>query len=167
MSEAREFVKVGQIVGAHGLKGGVRVATLTDFPERFTIGAVLFINGRRHVITDSAWHKGQARIHISGVKKMEDAEALKWAYLEVPASAIPKLDEDEYMTANLIGLTAITPEGAEIGKVEDVVSSPAHDLIQVGSAMVPAVKEFVKEIDLQKGTITLALIPGMFEEDEE
>ncbi|MES1227425.1 MAG: ribosome maturation factor RimM [Armatimonadota bacterium] len=166
MNEARDFIKVGQIVGPHGLKGGVRVMSLTDFPERFVVGAVLFVEGRRHVVRDSAWHKGQVRLHLSGLRKMEEAEALKWAYLEVPSSSLPKLEEGEYMTADLIGLTAITPEGDEIGKVDDIVHAPAHDLIQVGDAMVPAVKEFVKQVDLEKGTITLALIPGMLGEDE-
>jgi 16S rRNA processing protein RimM len=168
MSEAREFIKVGQIVAPHGLKGGVRVTVLTDFLERFDEGAVLYIQGRRHTIKDVAWHKGQVRLHLSGVRKLEEAEALKWAYLEVPKADAPTLEEGQYMTKDLIGLRAIAPDGTAIGVIEDVQRSPAQDLLVVAGGLVPAVKEFVKDIDLKEKTITLALIPGMLpEEDEE
>lgn len=162
----REFTRVGQVVAPHGLKGGLRVASLTDFPERFEPGQAVYLNGRRHAVTAVAWHKGQARIHLSGVRTMEQAEALKWEYLEVPSSSLPKLDEGEFMTRDLLGLTALTPEGVVIGEVEDVLSSPAHDLIQVAGQLVPAVKEFVRDVDLTNRTMTLALIPGMMGEPE-
>lgn len=166
MSETREFVKVGQIVGTHGLKGGLRVAPLTDFLERFDEGAVLYVGGRRHTVKEVTWHKGQVRVNLSGVRKIEEAEALKWAYVEVPKADAPTLDEGQYMTQDLIGLRAVTPDGQTIGTVEDVQRAPAQDLLVVAGGLIPAVKEFVKDIDLNNRTITLALIPGMLPEDE-
>ena len=55
----------------------------------------------------------------------------------------------------------VTEEGEELGTVTDVLPYPAQDILQVGEIMIPLVKEFVKQIDEESGTITVHLIPGM------
>lgn len=165
--ETSSFVRVGQIVAPHGIRGGVRVFPLTDFHERFEKGSFLFIRGERYKVTDCAWHKGQARLQLNRVSTVEEAEKLKWEYLEVKAGSRPNLGTDEYLTQDLIGLHAVTPEGEELGPVEDVIASPANDLLVVAGAMIPAVKQFVKRVDLEKGEIVIQPIPGLFGELEE
>ena len=162
-----EFVRVGQIVATYGTKGGMRVALLTDFLDRFESGRIVFVRGNRHRVISATVFKGQLRLALSGVTTMEGAEAHKWAYIEVPGDARPTLSKDEFMTNDLIGLRAVDPHGRALGKVADVITSPAHDLLVIRSAMVPAVKQFVKRVDLSKGEIVIDPIPGMFEEDDQ
>lgn len=156
---------IGQVVGPHGVKGGLRVTILTDFPERFDAGQTVFIHNQPRKIIRATYHKDQVRLDLEQINTREQAENLKWAILTVPEDEIPDLDEDQFLVRDLIGLTAVTTDGKILGPVQDVLPNPAHDIIIVAGAMVPAVKEFVKEIDLKNRTMTLKLIPGMLPED--
>lgn len=158
-----ESIKVGQIVAAFGIRGQVKVKALTDFVERFDVGRRLRLNGEWVTIKASAEHKGSMILTLSGVSDRNQAEALQWAYLEAVAEERPELHDDEYLTSDLIGLAAIDEGGASLGLVKAVQRYPAHDVLVVGDVLVPAVSEFVRDVDLENKTITLRPIPGMFD----
>ncbi len=109
-------------------------------------------------------HKGRPLIKISGIEDLTAAEKLQWEYLE--AVGRPELDEDEYLAEDLIGLKVVTDTGQELGEVEDVLPYPAQDVLQVGEILIPLIKQFVKKIDPDNGTITVHLIPGMLPGEE-
>jgi 16S rRNA processing protein RimM len=106
-----------------------------------------------------AVHKGRPLIKLRGIDDVTAAEALQWEYLE--ATGRPELDEDEFLADDLIGLSVVTIEGETLGTIDDVMPYPAQDVLQVGEIMIPMVKQFVKEVDLEKGSVTVQLIPGM------
>jgi 16S rRNA processing protein RimM len=153
-------VVVGQIVAPFGLKGGLKVVPMTDFPARFEKGAIIYLAGEPRRILEASWHKTQVRVSIEGVQTINEAEALCWKYLTVPDTDKPILEEDEYMASDLIGL-AVVENGQVIGQVDEVVHYPAHDLLRIGETLVPCVKQFVKAIDLEARTVTVELIEGM------
>lgn len=153
-------VRVGQIVGPFGIKGGLKVAPLTDFAERFDVGSLLYLSGTAHRILESHWHKAQVRVILEDIGTVEEAEDLKWHYLTVPASERPELEDDEYLARELVGLSVVE-DGKAIGIVDEVVSNPAHDLLRVGDALIPCVGAFVKKVDLKRREITVELIEGM------
>ncbi len=142
------------------------VFPLTDFLNRFHPGGRLRLNGDWATVAEASWHKNQILLKLVGVDHISDAEKLKGAFLEVPANEKPELEEDEFLTEDLIGLEAVAPDGTLIGRVDDVKESPAHDLLIIGKIMVPAVKHFVKKVDLKSRKIVLELIPGMEGEEE-
>ncbi|HZH98741.1 MAG TPA: ribosome maturation factor RimM [Fimbriimonadaceae bacterium] len=156
-----EFMRVGRIVGSFGIKGQVKVEPLTDFPERMSPGARIRLDNDWIEIQKASWHKNQLILTIEGVPDRTAADGLKWKYLEAPAGERPELDEDEYYTVDLINVEVFTAEGEGLGPVDDVIEGPAHDILVVGEIMIPAVKEFVKDVDLEAGRITVELIPGM------
>ncbi len=157
---------VGQVVGPHGIKGGLRVSVLTDFPERFDRGRRLWLDGTERRVVETTWHKGQARLVLEGVATVEEVERLKWSYLTVPDTDRPKLDDDVFYAKDLLGCEVVTPEGTLIGSLDEVVHAPAHDLLRVGQALVPAVSEFVLQIDLSARRIVVRPIPGLFDDSE-
>jgi 16S rRNA processing protein RimM len=154
-------VRVGRIVGSHGLKGEVKVEVLTDFAERLDKGRRLRLKGDWITVKAVRLQNGRLLLKLDGVDDIDQAKALQWEYLEAPADERPELDEDEYVTADLVGLNVVTSEGEDLGKVLDVLLLPAHDVLVVGKIMIPAVKQFVKSVDLQQGQITVELIEGM------
>ncbi len=158
-------VTVGQIVAPHGILGGVRVECMTDFPERFSRGNRLFVGGVEMRVKSVSWHKGQARVVFEDINTVEAAEALKWAYITVPSTDRPKLGKGEFVATDLLGLDAFDQNGEFLGKVDDVLPSPAHSLLVVSGALVPAVKDFVREVDLTTKRIVIHVIPGLFEEE--
>jgi 16S rRNA processing protein RimM len=163
---AEKTFRVGQIVGGFGLRGQVKVEALTDFEERFAPGTRLLLKGEWVTIDAFTMHKGRPLLKLSGVNDLTAAEKLQWEYLEYVGDDRPELDEDEFLTEDLIGLRVVTVEGHELGEVDNVLDMPAHDVLQVREVLIPAVKEFVKDIDLEKGVITVELIPGMLPGEE-
>jgi 16S rRNA processing protein RimM len=154
-------VQVGRIVAPHGVKGAVRIEPATDFPGRFAPGRRLVVEGAARLITHCSWHKGQARVTLEGVDTIDKAEALKWVPVFAPEGEPPPLGPDEFLESDVVGLVAVDEKGRRIGTVEAIERAPAHDLIVVDGARVPALREFVKEIDIEAGRIVLRLIPGM------
>jgi 16S rRNA processing protein RimM len=156
-----EFLRVGRIVGSFGIKGQVKVEPLTDFPERMSPGSRIRLDDNWIEIERASWHKGQLILTIEGVPDRTAADGLKWKYLEAPATERPELDEDEFYTSDLYGLEVLTAAGERLGVVDDIIEGPAHDILVVGQIMIPTVKEFVKDVDLEAERITVELIPGM------
>lgn len=150
-------------MGAFGLKGQVKVLPMTDFLERFQKGARLRLNEGWVEVETFSIHKERPLIKFRGINDIASAEKLQWAYLEVPVPERPELDDDEFLTEDLIGLRVSTVDGIELGKIDDVVAMPAHDVIKIGELLIPAVLEFVKDVDLEAGTMTVKLIPGMID----
>lgn len=156
-----EFVRIGQIVGAFGLKGEVKVVPMTEFTDRFDKGSRLRLDGNWVTVDSVRIHKGRPLLKLSGVEDATAAEVLQWHFLEASAKDMPQLDEDEYLVDDLIGLRVVTVEGEDLGEVEEVHAYPAHEVLEVGDMLIPLVKEFVKDVDLDNEKITVQLIPGM------
>lgn len=155
-------IPVGRIVGAFGIRGQVKVEPLTDFAERFDKGRTLYLDGEPLEIKSTQFHKNQFLLGFAEVPDATAAERLQWKTLEADDMEL-ELEEDEYLTRDLIGLMVLTEEGRPLGKVDDVLPYPAQDVIVVGNIMIPAVKEFVKEVDLENKTIVVKLLEGMEE----
>lgn len=165
-SDAPSFIPIGRIVGAFGIDGRFKVEVLTDFPERFDVGETIYIQGEPHKILWAAWHKSQVRLRIAALNTPEAVDELRWVPVEVPEDERPELDDDEYYLPDLIGCRVVTTEGRELGTLDQVIAGPAQDVLQVGDILIPAVSEFVTEIDLDEEVITVKLIPGMIPSEE-
>jgi 16S rRNA processing protein RimM len=158
-------LKIGQIVGPHGIRGLVKVEPLTDFDEHFEAGARVRIGDNWYEITSCSWHKNRPLLGLSGVDSMNAAEELRWKFLEAFPLEDPDLEDDEYLVEDLLECRVVTEEGEDLGVLDEVEPMPAQDVYRVGEIRIPAVKEFVREIDLENKVITVRLIPGMRGED--
>jgi 16S rRNA processing protein RimM len=96
---------------------------------------------------------------------MNAAEELRWKFLEAFPLEDPDLEDDEYLVEDLLGCRVVTEAGEDLGVLDEVEPMPAQDVYRVGEIRIPAVKEFVREIDLENKVITVRLIPGMRGED--
>ena len=167
---------IGRIVGAHGVKGMVRVHPTTDYPERFNDMKTLSVEraGKRRAdyqLLSVSRHdaKGQLLVRLSGIDDRDDAEALTGAAITVDPTERVELPEGEYWIDSLIGLDVIDHEsGAHLGKVEDVMQAGNHDNYVVrdvngGLKLIPAVAEIVKVIDTERGEMVVELIEGLWD----
>lgn len=132
---------------------------MTGFLSRFEPGARLLLRGEWVEVESMKLHKGRPLVKLRGVDDATAAEKLQWEYLD--AVGKPDLEEDEFLTEDLIGLEVFTEEGERIGVIDDVLPYPAQDVLVVGEVMIPVVKEFVRDIDPDAGRVTVHLIPGM------
>lgn len=153
-------MRVGQIAGAFGLKGQVKVQPLTDFAaERFRKGARLRMEGEMVEIETVSTHKGRPLVKLRGVETIDAAEALQFKYLE--AVEKPRTGRNEFLVADLLGLRVQTAEGEALGTVDEILQNPAHEILVVGEIMVPLVEQFVTDIDVKGKVVTVRLIHGM------
>ena len=150
---------MARVIGAKGLKGGLRVEILTDWPERLEPGAEVWPEGettpRRIGRVESGGRVPV--IHLDGIDSREAAEALTGRYLEVPARA---LEPGSYYWDDLIGLRVEAPGGEPVGEVVEVFRAGGNEVYRVigpsGERLVPALRSVVQRIDLQAGVMVVA-----------
>lgn len=167
-----DLIKIGQITSAHGVHGQVKLFPLTDFPERFRTlrTALLGPDARPVQVRMQGTLKNLIILEIEGVTDRDAAEKLRQQYLMVPRSEVWPLPEGSYYVFDMLGLAVTDPEGNPLGKLVEVdKSSPVNDLYVIETVpgkryMVPAVSQFVKSIDLERGVMVVQPIPGLLEE---
>ncbi len=158
-------ITVARVIKPFGLRGRVVVDPLTDFTDRFDPGSILYIDDQPFEVTASRPQRERWVLKFKDIGTPEDAETLRGALLQIPESQLHPLPEGQYYRFQIIGLTAVTKDGRELGSVKDVLETPANDVYQVqtpdGELLVPALPDFVIEIDLQAGRMVLEDIEAL------
>lgn len=168
------WVTIGQITAPHGVRGEVRIRPLTDFPQRFEgmERVHLFLDGRRwqaEIECIRPHARGNWTMKLNGVDTREEAEGLRRAELQVPPHDTYPLPEGEYYVFELVGCSITTGDGKDIGLLIDVITTGANDVYLVendqgNQFLIPAIKQVVKEIDLDGRRILIDPIPGLLDE---
>lgn len=160
MSNTRKIC-IGQILGAHGVRGQARLASFTQNVEDVaSYGPLMDEKGKRSFeIRLGAWNKTHFICTLSGVATREEAEALKGTRLFVERSKLPQPASGEYYWADLIGLEARLASGEVYGKVLDMKNYGAGDIIEIsragGAELLPYNKEVVKDVQVDKGYLVI------------
>jgi 16S rRNA processing protein RimM len=164
-----EYVTVGYIRRAHGIGGCVHVESLTDNPTRFEAlsEVIVEVGGRRtlyRVERCSVASKGLL-IKFKSVDDRSEAEKLKSGYLLVEAAKLPELEEGSYYLFDLIGMNVYTISGELLGEITDVQQYPANDVYIIegekGKLLLPAIRDVVKNIDVQNKRMEVELLSGL------
>jgi 16S rRNA processing protein RimM len=128
----------------------VTVLVTVDDRSVFAPGAVLTADdGRRLVVASASPYRDRgALVSFDGIRDRSAAEQLRGLVVTMPAESLPPLAEDEFWPDDLVGLTAVTPSGEELGTVTGVDLGTAQDRIVVTTpsgteVLVPFVAEFV------------------------
>jgi 16S rRNA processing protein RimM len=171
-----DWLDIGKIVAAQGLKGEVRIYPNTDFPERFEQP------GKRWLLRPGATqpepiellsghyigHKGLYVVRFAGIHERNQAEALRDCRILVPVSERPALEAGEFHVADLIGLTVVEQATqAPVGTVTDVFPA-GNDLLEVtlikgAKVLVPFVEAIVPVVDLEQRRIEITPPAGLIE----
>ncbi len=172
MREFPEWVSIGYINGAHGIKGELKVIPLTERPRRFELLQTLHLSSNATApspfeIEGVRFALNSILLKLKGVDTRTQAEQLKGFEILIPGSACVKLPEDEYYHFELIGLTVKSTTGENIGTITNILEMPANDIYVVKNLdreiLIPAVKEFVKKIDLEEGIMVIQVLDGLIE----
>jgi 16S rRNA processing protein RimM len=182
---------VGRILRPHGIRGEVSVDVRTDEPdERFVVGSVLTTDTtakrpevapaggvpgepvripERLTIESVRWHQGRLLVVFDGVYDRDVAEALRDVLLCVDSADVaPPADPDEFNDHQLVGLTAVTPDGERLGEVTRIDHAPSSDLLVLrrtagGTALIPFVKAIVPTVDLAAGRVVVDPPAGLLD----
>ncbi|NLM84881.1 MAG: 16S rRNA processing protein RimM [Clostridiales bacterium] len=158
------LIQAGVITKAHGLRGEVRINPWANSPAFLLSFDRFFIDGRQYEVVSSRVHKNIVIVALAGVNTVEEAEKLRDKVIWIDRDDV-ELEEGEHFIVDLIGLDAVDEEtGERLGKIADVMTLAPHDVYVIQGAreiLVPAVPEFVREIDIEGGKIVFRLIEGM------
>jgi 16S rRNA processing protein RimM len=173
------WMEIGSIVGAHGIKGEVKVYPNSDFPERFTKSGERWLWGNgdtepRLVQLQKGYEipgRGLYVLQLDGLSDRNQAEQLRGSMLILPITDRPRLSPGEYHSQDLIDLPVFHQiTGAQIGIVADIFSA-GHEILLVNApsgdktveVMIPFVKEIVPVVDLANRRIEILPPPGLLE----
>jgi 16S rRNA processing protein RimM len=170
-------IAIGQISKVRGIRGEMVIDPLTDDPNRFSeLKRIWLSKGEKiarfeveqvRVGLISKRLKQKVLLKLKGVESREEAEKLVGSFLEIEKEGLIKLPEGRYFIFDLIGLKVMTTENRQLGTVKEVISLPANDVYLVeGNEKeydIPAIKEVVKKIDLEKKVMVIEPKEGLLE----
>ena len=171
------MVQVGFVFRPHGMEGELKVnPEHTDDPARFEDLDTVYIGRTPHQVTRhtiaSVRYQQTKRgttviLGLSDVETRDDAEAIAKLHVFAHEDDL-ELAEDEVFIHDLVGLEVVTEEGERIGTVANYMEMPAQDVFVVtrpntDEAMIPAVEDFIVDIDLEGGQLVVRLVEGLLE----
>lgn len=167
-----DFFQIGIITSPHGVKGELKVFPTTDDPRRFKrLKEVILDTGKERFsleIEGVKFLKQMVILKFKGLDGRDDVERYRRASLLVARENAVKLEEGEYFRADLIGLTVRDEDGAEIGRLKDVLETGANDVYVIAlddgrELLLPAIRQCVLEVDVPAGFLRVHVLEGLLE----
>lgn len=169
-----EKIKIAKIVNVVGIKGEVKLYNYSDYKERFEELSELILSGKKgkeevYRIEKVRYQGEMVILKLEGIKDRNEAEKLRDFDVYITEKDLRELPEGTYYVRDLVGMKVVD-EGSygEIGVVKDVIQNTAQDIYVVKTdegreILIPAVKEFIKEVNLNDRVILTTLIPGFID----
>ena len=161
--EKKQYIEAGRIVNTHGVAGEVKIEVWLDSPQFLKSFKRCFIDKREVKLLSARVHKGFLIAKLENVEDVNAAMAMKGRTVFIDR-ADARLPKGAFFLQDIIGASVVDEQGREIGKLTDVMETPASNVYVVKGEtehLIPAVPEFVMSTDVENGIITVHLIEGM------
>lgn len=164
-----ETVTVGQIGRPFGVKGQVKVRPLSDVPGRFdelTDVHLVAKDGRTLETSVTTVRRAGTDLIVgfAGLTTPEEAKLWSGGLIQVARGATPVLPAGQYYECDLVGLEVRTDQGQLLGVLEEVWELPGNHVFVVRQGaketLIPAAKEWVTVVDLDRRTMTVRMLSG-------
>jgi 16S rRNA processing protein RimM len=155
-----QFLEAGEIVSTHGVRGEMKVLPWADGPDFLCDFSRVRISGTEYKVENCRVQKSCNLLKIQGVDTMEAAQAMRGKIVEIFRCDAPA---DIIFAAELIGIRVFNGD-AEIGSLTEVLDYPGNKVYVVKGEkeyMIPAVKAFILDTDVDAGKMQVRLIEGM------
>lgn len=171
-----DLVEVARVLGAWGIKGGIRVKPFAADPQalfsskRWYLQPAEGLPGPRVAGTPAlpallriVQAREQGDAIVATAHELPDrnaAEALKGARVFIPRSSFPTPADGEFYWVDLIGLSVLTREGQPLGQVRGLIETGPHCVLQIvaedgAETLIPFVEAYVDAVDRGAGRITV------------
>ena len=157
------YLEAGKILNTFGVRGEVKLDPWCDSAEFLKPLKTLYIDGAPRAVASSRVHKGMLIVRFADVEDVNGAMLLKNKIVYFARSDV-HLPKGRHFVADLLGAVVVDEQGAEIGKLTEVLDMPAGQVYVVQGETehtIPAVPEFILEIDADGKVIRVHLIEGM------
>jgi len=168
----KDYFRIGVIANTHALKGEIKVYPTTEDPSRFdTMSNITLTRNEGANVSEyqpeRVWHsKGMVVLKLVGVDDIDTALKLKGAEIIVPREDAIPLEEGEYYWSDLIGLSVVTDEGEELGRLDEILTTGANDVYSVSREgakpiLIPAIKQCILDVDTKNSVMKVRLLRGL------
>lgn len=157
------YLEAGKIINTFGVRGEVKLDPWCDSAEFLKPLKTLYIDGALRAVASSRVHKGMLIVRFADVEDVNGAMLLKNKIVYFARSDV-RLPKGRHFVADLLGAAVVDEQGTEIGKLTEVLDMPAGQVYVVQGETehtIPAVPEFILDIDADEKTIRVHLIEGM------
>jgi 16S rRNA processing protein RimM len=169
------WIAIGEVVGAFGIRGEVKIFPLTDFPDRFAQTPTLYLGDAHtpYTVKSARLHQRVVIVTVDGIDDMAAAQHLRGATVWIPEDERMPLDQDQFYLHDVVGLRVVHVNGQPLGEVVDFMTGSGNDLFVVRAVpsgrevLLPAVRAFVRELDVAGRVLRVDPIPGLFDEQSE
>lgn len=159
-----EWVVIGRVVKAHGIRGEVVVHPLSDVPGRFDAGTEVVVGDTVRVIAASRPHQGRLLLGFDGIAGRDDAERLRGR--DVLAAPVDVSDSEAFYAHELVGLDVLHVDGRHLGVVTALIELPeaaGYDLLEVErdgvTWLLPCADDLVEAVEDEDGSLSLVVDP--------
>ena len=159
--DARKVVQIGHVSGVHGIQGWVKIYSLTDPREAiFEYQPWLLGESREEIrIAQGKKHGKHLVALLENLNDRDQAENLVNRPIAVYRDQFPELPDDEFYWTDLLGLSVRLGNGSELGTIEKMLATGAHDVMVVRGErerLIPFVREqYVKSVNLDDGIVVV------------
>lgn len=167
VAEGQDWMRVGTIAAPVGIRGEVKVNLDTDFPDRFKRLKVIYAGEEHRLLHVAAArrHADRVALRFAEVPDRTAAESLRGMPLYIPRAEAMPLPEGHFYHDQIIGLRVVSTAGDALGVIEEVMPTGNNDVyVARGGAqevLIPAIRDVVRDIDLDAGTMTVELLDGL------
>ncbi len=169
------FIHIGKIVNAVGLKGEVKVYSYSENLDRFETIDRIFIKDKEsdhyeEIGIEGVRYKALTPIlKLSGVSDRNSSEALKGVDIYMSEEDLEDLEEGVFYVKDMIGMDVISDKGLILGKLKDIITNTPQKLYVVERTgkkdiLIPGVDEFILNIDMHEKKIEVKVIEGLYED---
>ncbi|MBW2321169.1 MAG: 16S rRNA processing protein RimM [Deltaproteobacteria bacterium] len=172
--EKNGFVPVGKIVGAHGVKGNIKIYSYTESLSVFNPGSlILLINPKGFEKSYKIkWVKPHGRLtllSLKGVENRNTVETLIGSVFFIERASLPETEDGSYYWVDIIGSSVFTADDEYIGLVESIIPTGSNDVFVVknpdnahdNEILIPAIESVILEIDVERKTMRVDLPEGL------
>lgn len=165
-----KYLEIGQIVNTFGIKGMVKVNPFTDNIRRFDKLKKVYIGSvkekKKIEIEEVKYHKNMVLIKFKDINNPDEANLLRNKYLCIDRKDEEPLEEGTYYIVDMLGLDVYTDENELLGTLDDIYNTGSNDIYVVKNELgkqilLPAIKDVIKEVNLEEKKIIVHLIPGL------
>jgi 16S rRNA processing protein RimM len=169
-----DMIAIGEVLTSWGLKGHVRIYNYADTPETYKQIRELYIRKENRTIPleirEAREHKGGVILKFKGRERIEEVEELFRETLYMHKRDLAPLEPGEHYWHQLIGMEVRTDTGKELGTLREILCTGSNDVYVVRQGereiLVPAIRDVIREVDVNENRMTVHPLEGMLDEHD-
>ena len=162
MSHTQNWVAMGYIKGAFGIKGWIKVQSNTEYTDSLLDYPQWRLSrGKEHILAEVESGKmagDELQVKLAHINDRDAAALLRGYTIEIARENFAETEEDEYYWADLVGMSVVNREQAVLGEVVKLMETGAHDVLVVrgeyGEKLIPFVSHYIDGVDAENRKIT-------------